>query len=73
MFICLLSAYRKKNKISQEDFCKLLGLSRKTLSSIENGKEPGLFIAFKCSQILNASLYELWKPILQDDIQTDDF
>lgn len=60
-YICYLSIYRKQKGINQKDLANALNISRKTLSNIENGFLPNLELAFKISEMLKISIYELWK------------
>lgn len=62
-YYCMVSTIRRVQKITQEELAKTLGISRKTLSQIENGKELGLFLAIQISQILNTPLEVLWTPV----------
>ena len=42
---------RKERGIRQEDFAKLMGVSRQTISSLETGKyNPSIFLAYKISK-----------------------
>lgn len=54
---------REKNKISQEMLAKSLGVSRQTISAIENGRyDPSLPLAFSISRLFNAPIEEIFEP-----------
>lgn len=62
-YMCLIQVYRKQKKINQQELADLLGITRKTLSGIENGNEPGLFLAFQIAEILDSNINDLWIKI----------
>lgn len=52
---------RKMCGISQADFAKALGVSRQTVSSIENGKyNPSLELAFAISDFFDRQIEEIF-------------
>lgn len=52
---------RKMCGISQTDFAKALGVSRQTVSSIENGKyNPSLELAFAISDFFDRQIEEIF-------------
>lgn len=54
---------RKEKKLTQEQFAKLLSVSRQTIISIESGKyDPSLPLAFKISVILESSIESIFIP-----------
>jgi len=56
---------RKEKKLTQEDLAKLLGVTRQTIISIEQGKYiSSLPLAIKMARIFNVSVEELF--ILED-------
>ena len=71
---------RKEKGIKQEDFAKLMGVSRQTISSLETGKyNPSIFLAYKIAKYFEMTIeevfifdeemwkeedYEIWKKIL---------
>lgn len=55
---------RKAKGLRQEDFAKRIGVTRQTVSSIENGRyNPSLELAFVIAEVLEKSIEEifLWK------------
>ena len=53
-----IEAIRKERGIRQEDFAKSMGVSRQTISSLENGRyNPSLLLAYKITRILNEATY----------------
>lgn len=53
---------RKTLKISQDDLAKICGVTRQTISAIENEKyDPTLALAFKLARVLEASVDELFE------------
>lgn len=56
-----VEALRKAQSISQADFAKTLGVSRQTISSIENGKyNPSLELAFAISHFFGRPIEEIF-------------
>lgn len=53
---------RKRKKITQEQLCKEVGICRKTLSNIENGKDMHLTkgVMIKISKILEVDIQTLF-------------
>ena len=44
---------RKERGIRQEDFAKEMGVSRQTISSLENGRyNPSIMLAYKIAKLL---------------------
>ena len=59
--INIISQLRKKRKVSQGEFAEYLGVSRQTVSSIENNHYyPTLRLAFKISKFFNVPLERLF-------------
>ena len=45
---------RKERGISQEEFAKAVGVSRQTISSLENGRyNPSIILAYKIAKYLD--------------------
>jgi len=52
---------RKARGIRQEEFAKLLGVSRQTISSLENGRyNPSIFLAHNIAKIFGMSIEEVF-------------
>ena len=52
---------RKERGIRQEDFAKLMGVSRQTISSLETGRyNPSIFLAHKIAQFLGMTIEEVF-------------
>ena len=54
---------RKQHQLTQQQLAEKLGVSRQTIISIENGKyDPSLPLAFKLSDLLEATIEEIFLP-----------
>ena len=52
---------RKEKGIRQEDFAKLMGVSRQTISSLETGKyNPSIFLAYKIAKNFEMTIEEVF-------------
>ena len=52
---------RKERGIRQEEFAKLLGVSRQTISSLETGRyNPSIFLAHKIAQFFDMTIEEVF-------------
>ena len=52
---------RKQRGIRQEEFAKLLGVSRQTISSLENGRyNPSIFLAHNIAKLFDMSIEEVF-------------
>ena len=52
---------RKERGIRQEDFAKLMGVSRQTISSLETGRyTPSIFLAPKIAQFFGMTIEEVF-------------
>lgn len=52
---------RKKKGLSQEEFARAIGVSRQTVSSIENGKyNPSLELAFVIADFFQKRIEEIF-------------
>lgn len=75
-----LAEIRKQKRLGQDSFAKELGVSRQTISSIENGKcTPSLTLAFDIADLLDMSVEEIFmhenkseKPIDPEKEATDE-
>ena len=52
---------RKERGIRQEEFAKLLGVSRQTISSLETGRyNPSIFLAHKIAKFIDMTIEEVF-------------
>lgn len=52
---------RNEKGIRQEDFARLMGVSRQTISSLENGRyNPSILLAHKIAQYFGMSIEEVF-------------
>lgn len=52
---------RKERGIRQEEFAKLLGVSRQTISSLETGRyNPSIFLAHKIAKFFDMTIEEMF-------------
>ena len=52
---------RKERGIRQEEFAKLLGVSRQTISSLETGRfNPSIFLAHKIAKFFDMTIEEVF-------------
>ena len=52
---------RKERGIRQEEFAKLMGVSRQTISSLETGKyNPSIFLAYKIAKFFEMTIEEVF-------------
>lgn len=52
---------RKARGIRQEDFAKIMGVSRQTISSLETGRyNPSIFLAYKVARYFGMSIEEVF-------------
>ena len=52
---------RNEKGIRQEDFAKLMGVSRQTISSLENGRyNPSILLAYKIARYFGMSIEEVF-------------
>ena len=52
---------RKEKGIRQEEFAKLMGVSRQTISSLETGKyNPSIFLAYKIAKYFEMTIEEVF-------------
>ena len=56
-----IEAIRKERGIRQEELAKALGVSRQTISSLENGRyNPSIQLAFKLARYLGMTIEEVF-------------
>lgn len=52
---------RKEKGILQDDFAKVMGVSRQTISSLENGRyNPSIMLAHKIAEYFGLSIEEVF-------------
>ena len=52
---------RKERGIRQEEFAKSMGVSRQTISSLENGRyNPSILLAYKIAKYFECSIEEVF-------------
>ena len=52
---------RKEKGIRQEEFAKAMGVSRQTISSLENGRyNPSILLAYKIAKYFEMSIEEVF-------------
>ena len=52
---------RKERGIRQEDFAKSMGVSRQTISSLENGRyNPSILLAYKIAKYFGMTMEEVF-------------
>lgn len=52
---------RKEKNIRQEDFAKAMGVSRQTISSLENGRyNPSILLAYKIAKYFDMTIEEVF-------------
>ena len=56
-----IEAIRKEKGILQEEFAKAMGVSRQTISSLENGRyNPSILLAHKIAAFFKMSIEEVF-------------
>lgn len=52
---------RKERGIRQDEFARLMGVSRQTISSLETGRyNPSIFLAYKIAKFFGLSIEEVF-------------
>jgi putative transcriptional regulator len=52
---------RKERGVRQEEFAKLMGVSRQTISSLENGRyNPSIILAYKIAKYFEMTIGEVF-------------
>ena len=52
---------RKERGVKQEDFAKAMGVSRQTISSLENGRyNPSILLAYKTAKYFGMTIEEVF-------------
>ena len=56
-----IEAIRKEQGILQEEFAKAMGVSRQTISSLENGRyNPSIGLAYKIAKFFGLTIEEVF-------------
>ena len=56
-----IEAIRKEQGILQEEFAKAMGVSRQTISSLENGRyNPSILLAYKIAKFFGMTIEEVF-------------
>lgn len=56
-----IEAIRKERGIRQEDFAKAMGVSRQTISSLENGRyNPSILLAYKIARYFEMTIEQVF-------------
>ena len=56
-----IEALRNQRGMRQEELGKLLGVSRQTISSLENGRyNPSILLAYKIAKLFSLSIEEVF-------------
>ena len=56
-----VASLRSRDNVSQEELAKHLGVSRQTISSIENGRyNPSIVLAFKIADFFNLKIEDIF-------------
>ncbi|MBR5598291.1 MAG: helix-turn-helix transcriptional regulator [Lachnospiraceae bacterium] len=57
----IIEKIRKEKNIRQEDFAKAMGVSRQTISSLENGRyNPSILLAYKIAKYFEMTIEEIF-------------
>lgn len=63
-----LEKLRKEYKVSQQDFAKYLGVTRQTISSLENGRyNPSILLAMKIARYFGKNVEEVFIYTEEDE------
>ncbi|MBO5339694.1 MAG: helix-turn-helix transcriptional regulator [Oscillospiraceae bacterium] len=56
-----IEAIRKERGIRQEDFAKAMGVSRQTISSLENGRyNPSILLAYRIARYFEMTIEQVF-------------
>lgn len=56
-----IEAIRKEKGIRQDEFAKLIGVSRQTISSLETGRyNPSIYLAYKIAKFFGMTIEEVF-------------
>ena len=57
----IIESIRKERGILQEEFAKAMGVSRQTISSLENGRyNPSIMLAYKIARYFGMTIEEVF-------------
>ena len=63
-----IESIRKERGIRQEEFAKAMGVSRQTISSLENGRyNPSILLAFKIAKYFEMTIEEVF--LFEEDVE----
>ncbi|MDC2817398.1 helix-turn-helix transcriptional regulator [Leuconostoc suionicum] len=63
-----LEKLRKEHKVSQQDFAQYLGVTRQTISSLENGRyNPSILLAMKIARYFGKNVEDIFIYSEEDD------
>ncbi|WP_220739485.1 helix-turn-helix transcriptional regulator [Leuconostoc miyukkimchii] len=63
-----LEKLRKEQKVSQQAFAQYLGVTRQTISSLENGRyNPSILLAMKIARYFGKSVEDIFIYTEEDD------
>ena len=63
-----IEAIRKERGIRQEEFAKAMGVSRQTISSLENGRyNPSIMLAYKIAKFFDLTIEKVF--IFEEEAQ----
>ena len=56
-----IEAIRKERGIKQDEFAKMMGVSRQTISSLETGRyNPSIYLAYKIAKFFDMTIEEVF-------------
>lgn len=56
-----IETIRKEREIRQDEFAKLMGVSRQTISSLETGRyNPSIYLAYKIAKYFDMTIEEVF-------------
>ena len=63
-----IESIRKERGIRQEEFAKAMGVSRQTISSLENGRyNPSILLAYRIAKYFDMTIEEVF--IFEEEVQ----
>ena len=59
---------RKEHGIRQDEFAKLMGVSRQTISSLETGRyNPSIYLAYKIAKFFRMTIEEVF--VFEEEVE----